>query len=416
MPSLAAGFLRDILERPEDDSVRLIYADWLQDHGEQDRAEFIRLQCERARRGPDAPPEKREETLLKKHRVAWEKEIPAWARRQVRFERGFIVHIQCTARDFLAGSDGLFRRAPVQSIEFRTYSERTRELAACPELSRLRELTFDGWHGDHLRPGGARAFFRSPHLAGLRVLNLAASRLGPTGIQALADCPHLAGLTRLELNGNDLGPKGAAALAGSSHLTSLTHLNLGYNRIGDRGFAALASSPTLRRLTDLEVWDNALTDRSTQALAEAPWMLTSLSLARNPIGNAGARWLASSKHLSHLTTLVLSETYLTAAGVRALAGSPHLAGLQQFDLEDNPLGDEGALALAASPHLGSLVRLNLRDTGVRDEGALALAASPSLSSLAFLDLFEILAGFNKQTVALLRKRFGSDGVVCFSRR
>src|SRR4051812_48307025 len=39
-----------IAANPDDDTPRLIFADWLQEHGEDDRAEFIRLECELARR------------------------------------------------------------------------------------------------------------------------------------------------------------------------------------------------------------------------------------------------------------------------------------------------------------------------------------------------------------------------------
>lgn len=38
------GLLADILERPEDDTPRLILADWLDDHGDPERAGFIRAQ------------------------------------------------------------------------------------------------------------------------------------------------------------------------------------------------------------------------------------------------------------------------------------------------------------------------------------------------------------------------------------
>src|SRR4051794_12165161 len=43
------AFLRDIIEHPDDDAPRLRFADWLQDHGDPARAEFIRVQCELAR-------------------------------------------------------------------------------------------------------------------------------------------------------------------------------------------------------------------------------------------------------------------------------------------------------------------------------------------------------------------------------
>jgi uncharacterized protein (TIGR02996 family) len=37
--------LRAVLRDPVDDAPRLVYADWLEDHGQPERAEFIRLQC-----------------------------------------------------------------------------------------------------------------------------------------------------------------------------------------------------------------------------------------------------------------------------------------------------------------------------------------------------------------------------------
>ena len=45
------ALFRGILDNPEDDVPRLVFADWLEEHGEADRAEFIRVQCERARSG-----------------------------------------------------------------------------------------------------------------------------------------------------------------------------------------------------------------------------------------------------------------------------------------------------------------------------------------------------------------------------
>jgi len=44
------ALLRSIIENPREDLPRLIYADWLDEAGEAERAEFIRVQCELARR------------------------------------------------------------------------------------------------------------------------------------------------------------------------------------------------------------------------------------------------------------------------------------------------------------------------------------------------------------------------------
>ena len=43
------AFILDILEYPDDDTPRLVYADWLDDHGDPERGELIRVQCALAR-------------------------------------------------------------------------------------------------------------------------------------------------------------------------------------------------------------------------------------------------------------------------------------------------------------------------------------------------------------------------------
>ena len=46
------SFLQAIREAPEDNNLRLVFADWLQEHGDEHdraRAEFIRLQIQEAR-------------------------------------------------------------------------------------------------------------------------------------------------------------------------------------------------------------------------------------------------------------------------------------------------------------------------------------------------------------------------------
>ena len=40
-----AAFVRAVCVNPADDLTRLAFADWLDEHGEHDRAEFVRVQC-----------------------------------------------------------------------------------------------------------------------------------------------------------------------------------------------------------------------------------------------------------------------------------------------------------------------------------------------------------------------------------
>src|SRR5262249_20269221 len=60
------GFLQAVLDAPDDDAPRLIYADWLDDHGDPARAEFIRLQCR-----PDPRQVGRAGALLGTHHARW---------------------------------------------------------------------------------------------------------------------------------------------------------------------------------------------------------------------------------------------------------------------------------------------------------------------------------------------------------
>src|ERR1700719_4532281 len=89
------SFLHAILEAPDDDLPRLVYADWLDEHGDPARAEFVRVQCELARPGADDGRRTevlgRERELLKAHAHAWTAEWDglrgvAWEG----FERGFV--------------------------------------------------------------------------------------------------------------------------------------------------------------------------------------------------------------------------------------------------------------------------------------------------------------------------------------
>ncbi len=77
-----AGFLQDIFAHPEDDTPRLIYADWLDDNHQPARAEFIRVQCRLAKLDPEDPDyallSLQEQELLKDHGSVWMGHLPIW--------------------------------------------------------------------------------------------------------------------------------------------------------------------------------------------------------------------------------------------------------------------------------------------------------------------------------------------------
>src|SRR5262245_55720746 len=105
------AFLQAVLDRPDDDAPRLVYADWLEEHGDPDRAEFIRVQIEQARlpqgdrRGPAL--RKREKGLLKANKKAWLRPFADLIYKG-EFRRGFLERVEVFCDQLLTGGAALF--------------------------------------------------------------------------------------------------------------------------------------------------------------------------------------------------------------------------------------------------------------------------------------------------------------------
>src|SRR5579871_5981795 len=115
-------FLSAILAAPDDDLPRLIYADWLDERGDADRAEFIRTQIELARlpaalrrRSPLAA---RERELLAGHEADWLGPLSEIVTTAV-FRRGFVDELIVMAEAFLRHADLLFASYPICKVKFR---------------------------------------------------------------------------------------------------------------------------------------------------------------------------------------------------------------------------------------------------------------------------------------------------------
>src|SRR5437588_3706822 len=89
------AFRQAIIDNPDDDTRRLIFADWLEERGDP-RAEFIRVQCELARLPDDDERrwelEGREDELLNRYSGAWQNADLGedGARLRAEFHRGFV--------------------------------------------------------------------------------------------------------------------------------------------------------------------------------------------------------------------------------------------------------------------------------------------------------------------------------------
>src|SRR4051795_7636039 len=94
------AFLRAIIDNPDDDVPRLVYADYLDEHGDPERAEFIRAQCA-VERLPPSDPEcdrlyDRSEDLLAANRERWLGPIDEFVD-SAKFRRVFVHHVSLDA-------------------------------------------------------------------------------------------------------------------------------------------------------------------------------------------------------------------------------------------------------------------------------------------------------------------------------
>jgi uncharacterized protein (TIGR02996 family) len=250
------ALLLSVLDRPDDDAPRLVYADWLEEHGDCDRAELIRLQCD----GADAP---RVRELLDRHAAEWAG--PAVRRAySYTFRRGFVEEVTVEAGMFLESGERLFAAAPVRLLRVIGARAVLNRLVESPLLDRLRALHLTGCQiGDE----GAELLAGCPFLAGVRTLRLGQNALGDRAVEALTGSDQFGELTGLVLHGNLVGDLGARLLASNTRVPHLQALDLSDNLIGDAGAAALARASGLGRLTRLNLanqfkgWSSGLRGR-----------------------------------------------------------------------------------------------------------------------------------------------------------
>jgi uncharacterized protein (TIGR02996 family) len=236
------AFLHTILAQPEETVPRLIYADWLEEHGNMARAELIRLQCA-------GQNELRQAQLLQQYANSWTDPIFQNVY-QYRFHRGFIEEITVPARVFLEYGERFFAHAPIRLLRLIGAQGLMERLAQMPVLSRLQALHLtDCAVGDE----GAQALAHSPHLANLQTLRLGANALNDRGVETLSDSSYLGELQTLVLRGNLIGDSGAQQLAAAKNLPNLRILDLSDNLIGNDGADALAHAPQLRRVIGLDL-------------------------------------------------------------------------------------------------------------------------------------------------------------------
>jgi len=257
-------FLADIAEDPEDDVPRLIFADWLSDHGDP-RGEFIRIQC-KVTRLPDSAPNNlhaQEQALLLQHGSTWQGDPPPGV--GIWFERGLLnvtmsVHLALdhTTQTWL-------RRQQRWVIGLRFYDCDTTSLWRVVEaglLANVPQLDFSFTRVDDQ----AAEFLWE--LRSLRGLHLGHTSLTDTGLARLAMLTHLRSLI---LSGTRITDAGLGHLAA---LRQLRRLSLRETTITSAGLS------TLGCLSRLETLDLTATPVTNAAIKELRRSLPRLRVVR----------------------------------------------------------------------------------------------------------------------------------------
>lgn len=226
------AFLRAIFDAPADDTPRLVYADFLEEHGAPDRAELIRVQCE-LESGRDVEPGRAAWLRGREHELVM-RVVPIQTDGPVRsVSRGFWEEtggVELSADD-LADAHALRRRiintAPSWYAQKRLSIRPPNRLG--PEhVEALFTLPFvqqvTDWDlGGHVEDVPADPSTEEGGTFALIDMNVSPV-ITLEGVEALANHRGARRIRTLILTHNNLGNDAARALARSKYLINLEHL------------------------------------------------------------------------------------------------------------------------------------------------------------------------------------------------
>jgi uncharacterized protein (TIGR02996 family) len=419
-------FLQQITANIDDDATRFVFSDWLEEQGEYERAEFIRVQVERASLPAwDAAQvglKIREQELLKKHGEKWLKEMPEIPGvRWEGFRRGIVAVVSFVNFDAMRTSAHACRAiAPIEAVRVhwprrkestenvppiaelreltltgRPYSSESARLADSPQLATLRVLKALGLDAKDMR-----RLVGSPHLTRLRTLKLTSNGMGTAGVLKLTQAATLANLETLDLTGPGyyesyydnplIDLAGMEALADWQGLKSVRSLSLSGSDVRSAGLRRQLQSPHAAGLKSLSLRSGRLDGAAMAEFANASkkLKLESIDLGENVLEDSGAENLAAAKCLSELKILRLDRCEIPEDGAAHLAKTaPFVEGLRILEAGHNHFGSAGLDTLLQRSST-TLHTLGLRNNSVWNEGAALLAESPASNELLELDLVE----------------------------
>ncbi|MDB5308057.1 MAG: hypothetical protein JWO38_2259 [Gemmataceae bacterium] len=225
------AFLRAIFAAPDEDTPRLVFADFLEENGAPERAEFIRVQCELERvKAAGTDPDRLELLVARSaglaERLGFPPELP--------FRRGFARSnpVLIAARE-LADPDAFRRRVVTDHPEWYGATALTIEpvralfpdeipvLFDLPFTQQVAEWDFGG-HPEELTAGPLTEDAGTFGLIDVRERPV----INPAGVAVLAQCRGARRIRTLVLTNNRLDSDTVRSLIASRYLINLTRLAL----------------------------------------------------------------------------------------------------------------------------------------------------------------------------------------------
>jgi uncharacterized protein (TIGR02996 family) len=353
--SNGVALLQAIQREPDDDTLRLVYADWLDDHDDPDRAELIRVQIE-AERHRNGSPEYERLTdraveLLRKRGTQWsrsyESAIEADADLSVRkalyctehgialsnlwLSRGFVDAIDFKPERFFSlglsdiQPDGPFPKLRLMvhnryDSSFGALEYYVERLASAPLLCRLRDIRIHSGFSS-TTDEGLRLLANEPALlTKLGGLLLSEDLIGDPGILPILESPSLGGLCELAIDGTRCTEAVVRALLRSDRFRGMTYLHLGDVIAGARGLRLFATAGRWPRLRWLSLNGCGLDDLTLPGLMRpgAFPALEALDLAFSDVHLDALRALLVSGAFPRLRVLGIGGAFLTIDEVQAL--------------------------------------------------------------------------------------------------
>jgi uncharacterized protein (TIGR02996 family) len=412
-----AALLAAIREHPIEDTPRLAYADWLDEHEKPERAEFIRTQCALSQISEEEDHrtelEIRERQLLAGHAADWalpRPPFPAFVPSQSEerdgywsvFRRGFLegVALRGLSPDHLTPSgefEQLFAAHPIRELRLRNFLPGSLvALAERPELARIEtlDLTYFGREdaaAHEERANEVEAFLRSGRLERLRALNLT---LFPTEYGPRARWLRLPVFSRLRKL--DTWPRDSerdefwTALA-EGQCPELTDLGVpwGHNRETLGAGLRFARSDACKRLRRLRVSTSEVGPAFpwAEVLANAPLRELQVSAGSGTNAPELLAALTDTPTTNELRRLRMFGINATGAGVAGWLKSGYAVGVRELDIEYARLNDSDLERLAETSELERLTRLSVPGYSAGTPAGLqTLVASPHLTGLRYLDI------------------------------